>query len=293
MEHIIFAVIFFFFGAMVGSFCNVVLLRKNTGETMVWGGSRCFSCGKELVWYDNIPIISFLILRGRCRFCQSKISWQYPVVEIIVGFLALIVWMKTLVAPASIFFFTLFASLFLLAAYDARTKIVDRHLLRIFALLAFAVALVRWTCLSSAGGAELCGVGTSDALNVFAKDIIAAAGIWFFFWAFCFFSQGRWMGRGDSSVALWCAMLLGFPLSIAMLLVSYWIGGLVGLSILAAVFARGKRSGIQGDTRPFGGQLSTALKREVPFVPFLALGTFVVWFFDGFISTLITAFFMV
>src|SRR3989344_115819 len=81
-------------GAMVGSFCNVVLLHKNTGETIVWGRSRCFSCGRELLWYDNIPIVSFVFLRGRCRFCQSKISWQYPLAEFIVGLFFLLIAVK-------------------------------------------------------------------------------------------------------------------------------------------------------------------------------------------------------
>ena len=282
--QIVIGFLVFVVGTIVGSFCNVVLLRKNTGETMMWGRSRCFSCGRELLWYDNIPIISFVFLRGRCRFCQSKISWQYPIVEAIVGLLALV----TIYAnpaptfvPFSIFYFAIFIPLFLVAAYDARTKIVDRHLLRVFAFLALTAAFMRWM------SAE------SGVFRVLATDIIAAASIWFFFWAFWFFSHGRWMGRGDSSVALWCALLLGFPLNIAMLLVSYWVGGLVGLCILAvayvrSVFLRNKRLGIQEDV----WALSLALEWEIPFVPFLALGTFAVWFFEGFVSSLIATFFV-
>lgn len=300
MGFIVFVLVFLF-GAIVGSFCNVVLLRKNTGETVVWGKSRCLLCGKELLWHDNIPIISFLFLRGRCRFCKSRISLQYPLVEILAGLIAFAAWTKVFWIggiphygfsifnpPAGrasfqfLFFFLVFISLFLLAAYDARTKIVDRHLLRAFAILTLGVALARWT------GAE------SGAFGVLTKDIIAAGGIWFFFWAFWFFPQGHWMGRGDSSVALWCALLLGFPLSIAMLLMSYWIGGLVGLNILAVAYARSVvlrngGLGIQDDVRP----LSAALKWEIPFVPFLALGTFTVWFFSELILSLMAAFFMV
>ena len=265
---IFFFIAVFSFGAMVGSFCNVVLLRKNTGETVVWGRSRCFSCGRELLWYDNIPIISFLFLRGQCRFCKSKISWQYPMVEAMVGLLALAIYANPAptFAPLSIFYFATFVSLFFVAAYDARTKIVDRRLLRIFAFFALTAAFMRWS-----------GAG-SDALDVFTKDFIAAGGIWFFFWAFWFFSKGRWMGRGDSSVAFWCALFLGFPLSISMLLFSYWIGGLVGLGILVAAYVR--------------SQFSATLKMEIPFVPFLALGTFTVWFFEDIVLSLVATFFV-
>ena len=123
---IFFFIAVFSFGAMVGSFCNVVLLRKNTGETVVWGRSRCFSCGRELLWYDNIPIISFLFLRGQGRFCKSKISWQYPMVEAMVGLLALAIYANPAptFAPLSIFYFATFVSLFFVAAYGLMGELV-------------------------------------------------------------------------------------------------------------------------------------------------------------------------
>src|SRR3989344_4817283 len=192
---IVFAILSFIFGSIIGSFINVVLLRKNTGETIVSGRSRCFSCNTTIVWYDNIPLIGYLILGGKCRHCRSKISMQYPIVEFLTGLLAIFIFLNIHVKPSGfdtgffaefLFGFAVFAALFTLAAYDARTKIIDGHLLRIFAGGATSSALIRWYFAGWAWSAILFDIGV-------------AAVIWFFFWAMYYFSGERWMGRGASS----------------------------------------------------------------------------------------------
>src|ERR1700686_2184296 len=69
-------------GAIVGSFLNVVIYRYPRGESIVFPGSHCPSCGAAIRWFDNIPIVSFLVLRARCRACGAPISWRYPLVEL-------------------------------------------------------------------------------------------------------------------------------------------------------------------------------------------------------------------
>src|SRR3989338_7047034 len=85
---------FYFFvfvlGAVVGSFLNVVILRLNTGQSIISGKSKCFSCAKKLKWYELVPLASFFALRGKCSACMSKISCQYPIVEMFTGFLFLL-----------------------------------------------------------------------------------------------------------------------------------------------------------------------------------------------------------
>ena len=76
--------IFFIFGLIIGSFLNVVILRFNT-ERSFGGRSGCMSCRKKLFWYELVPLFSFLGLKGRCKNCKTKISWQYPLVEFITG----------------------------------------------------------------------------------------------------------------------------------------------------------------------------------------------------------------
>ncbi|MDQ7851093.1 MAG: prepilin peptidase, partial [Armatimonadota bacterium] len=72
-------------GAILGSFNNVLIHRLPRGESVVWPGSRCPACGHSLSWWENVPLLSFLLLRGRCHACKAPISWRYPLVEAVTG----------------------------------------------------------------------------------------------------------------------------------------------------------------------------------------------------------------
>lgn len=235
----------FAFGAVVGSFLNVLLFRKNTGESVVTGGSRCFSCGKKLGVIDLIPILSFLWLNGRCRYCGSRISIQYPIVEALIGLLAVLVYLKIfgegLFIIRYIFFIFAFSSLFLVAAYDFRAKIIDISFLLVFGALSVIEFAVRnWSA----------GAWIGDAVSSF---LIAL-----FFYLMWKVSGGRWMGRGDANLALFTSLFLGWALNLAALFWSFWIGGVIGALLLFR--------------RKFN------LKSEIPFGPFLAAGAFLVWY---------------
>ena len=73
------------FGTLIGSFLNVCIYRISRKESIVFGASHCTKCGNRIKWYDLIPIISYLILRGKCRVCKEKISLQYPLIELTNG----------------------------------------------------------------------------------------------------------------------------------------------------------------------------------------------------------------
>lgn len=87
MEHF-FDVYIFIFGLLIGSFLNVVILRLPKSRDLVYQRSICPQCGNQLKWYHNIPLISFLVLRGKCAFCKKKISIRYPLVELLTGLIA-------------------------------------------------------------------------------------------------------------------------------------------------------------------------------------------------------------
>ncbi|MCM8760411.1 MAG: prepilin peptidase [Candidatus Omnitrophica bacterium] len=84
----------FVLGLVFGSFANVVIYRLPKGKSIVGPRSQCPSCGKDILWYDNIPLLSFVLLKGRCRFCKAKISYRYFVVELITGLLFLGLYLK-------------------------------------------------------------------------------------------------------------------------------------------------------------------------------------------------------
>ncbi|OGF87214.1 hypothetical protein A3B19_03185 [Candidatus Giovannonibacteria bacterium RIFCSPLOWO2_01_FULL_46_32] len=237
----------FIFGLILGSFFNVVLLRKNTGEPIVKNGSRCFSCGKKLAWWQNVPILSFVFLRGRCFYCGSKISWQYPIIEVSSGIMGSLIYSKFPISNfqsliSFLFYFAAFSLLFLLAAYDFKNKIIDSHFLYAFA----AFSAVEF-------------VSRGD----FTKDIASSFLIALFFYLLWRASGGRWMGRGDADVAFWASLFLGWPLNLGMLFLSFWLGGLTGALLL---LWRGRFN----------------LKSEIPFAPFLAGAAFAAWLFPDF-----------
>src|SRR4051794_7900652 len=85
MDHVVFIFFLFAFGACVGSFLNVVVWRLPRGESLVRPGSHCPKCSHPLAWYDNLPVVGWIALRGKCRYCRAPISPRYPIVEFITG----------------------------------------------------------------------------------------------------------------------------------------------------------------------------------------------------------------
>src|SRR3989339_1306488 len=114
---IFFSVFVFLFGAVVGSFLNVVKLRLNTGQSVVSGRSKCFTCAKKLKWHELLPIASFVFLRGKCSACKAKVSWQYPLVETITGIIFVLLFQQ----DKNIFIFSflvlVFSFLIIIAVY--------------------------------------------------------------------------------------------------------------------------------------------------------------------------------
>lgn len=111
-------------GLVLGSFANVLVHRLPRGESIVWPGSRCPTCGHAIAWYDNIPLLSWLFLRGRCRHCQAPISRRYPLVELAFGILwgGMFAWLgPTLPALKGGIFLSL---LFVLAIIDFETMLL-------------------------------------------------------------------------------------------------------------------------------------------------------------------------
>ena len=117
-------IIIFIFGTIIGSFLNVFVLRYNTGVSFVTGRSRCFSCSKDLHWYELIPLFSFLMLRGKCLKCKSKISYQYPLVEGLTGIIFVAVFLVIGLAPILPLYLIVASLLIAMSVYDFQHKII-------------------------------------------------------------------------------------------------------------------------------------------------------------------------
>lgn len=100
---------FFIFGLLIGSFLNVVILRLPKEKDLVRARSACPQCGKQLKWYHNIPLVSFIVLRGKCAFCGTRISWRYPLIELFTGLVAIWLMPDQLNSPGLFHFFFYFS----------------------------------------------------------------------------------------------------------------------------------------------------------------------------------------
>jgi leader peptidase (prepilin peptidase)/N-methyltransferase len=122
--HIILKIFFFALGAIVGSFLNVCVHRLPRGESIVSPGSRCPKCGRHIRWYDNIPMLSYVILRGRCRHCGSGISGRYFVVELITAFLFLTLFLRFGLTVNLLVYLAFTSSLIIMSFIDFEHKII-------------------------------------------------------------------------------------------------------------------------------------------------------------------------
>ncbi len=263
--NILFYVLVFIFGTIVGSFLNVLILRYNTGLSVVTGRSFCFSCGKKLGPLELIPVFSFILQGGKCTGCQSKISWQYPVVESLTGILFVGVLLKysgltgLLINPAAVILaLIIVAVLVFITIYDFKHKIIPDGLVITFGLL--SVVKIGLDYFQAAGTpAEI-----KTHLIWFLVAGPALALPLFLIWLV---SRGRWMGLGDPKLVLGIGWWLGPIMGLSALILAFWTGAVYGLILLA--LSKMKWHGLQ-----ITGQT------EVPFAPFLILGFLLVFFFQ-------------
>jgi prepilin signal peptidase PulO-like enzyme (type II secretory pathway) len=248
MPDLFFYIIFFILGTIIGSFLNVVVLRYNTGVSIARGRSFCFSCGKKLSWSELVPVLSFLFQKGKCCGCKSKISWQYPVVEVLTGLLFLAIFLKYGLEPISLLIgFILVSVLIAITVYDIRQKIIPDGLVVIFSI----VSLINTIFIADVNLFWFLIAGPLLALPLFL--------IWLF-------SGGRAMGLGDPKLVLGIGWFLGPIYGLSALVLAFWIGAIYGLLMMLL-------------SKLNFSKIKLNYKSEVPFAPFLILGFLLVFFF--------------
>ena len=256
-----------FLGVIIGSFLNVVIYRYNTGRT-VRGRSMCLSCGKKLSWHELLPVLSFLFQRGRCKGCRSKISWQYPLVEILTGLLfVLVVHRFNPDVPAILYYLTIVSLCVVITVYDLRHKIIpDGFVYGLSAIALFKPFFI--TALPASMLGVIADPGTAKL--ILAWEALLSGTIFFlFFGALWLFSKGTWMGFGDAKLAFAIGAILGFSAGLSALMIAVWVGAAFGLLLIAA-----------SKLKLFPGGALFSLKSEVPFAPFMILGFLLVLLFE-------------
>jgi leader peptidase (prepilin peptidase) / N-methyltransferase len=239
-------------GLIVGSFLNVVFMRTEREESYVGGRSHCDTCKKTLSWYDNIPVFSYLALKGRCRYCDKGIPSQHLWFELGTGLAYFLVGKTAFILEKPE---TWLLSLFLMVLVAFFILIVVSDIVSMEIPLVFLVGVT----LTTAVYVILNYFFFERQLPFFGtaiwSSILGGFFAWIFFFCLVYFSEETWMGWGDVWIALTGGMAVGVQLTLPMLTVSFASGALFGVSQL---FMKNKN-----------------LTTQVPFAPFLVFGIWV------------------
>lgn len=232
----------------------MVIFRMEREESFVTGRSRCLQCQHQLAWYDNIPLFSFVLLRGKCRYCKTPFSWQYPVVEFATAMLFLSTafifldyteptqWLAVLFLLATIAFAVL------ITVYDLRFSLIPNIFLWGINVSTAGFLVVNWFLVKSAPESLLPDIQAS---------LLGALLVAGFFSLLVALSRERWMGWGDVWLGLWGGMLVGLALAQVFITLSFTLGAIVGLSL---IYTKGK-----------------TLKTEIPFAPYILAAGFIIF----------------
>jgi leader peptidase (prepilin peptidase) / N-methyltransferase len=223
-------------GLIVGSFANVVIYRLPRHESVVWPGSHCPQCQTPIRWYDNIPLLSFLLLRGRCRACAKPISGRYPLVEGLTAALfvqSVDAFGASLRAAESMVLGTLLLIVFFI---DLDHFIIPNRITYpgIVVGLAFTLALGGGAAAGIAAVTAVALAGVFVLINVVSARLLGEEG----------------MGMGDAKLAAMIGAFLGWPIGGVAILLGVFVGGAIGICLLA-LRLRGRREPI-----PFGPALA-------------------------------------
>jgi len=250
----------FLLGLCIGSFLNCVIYRLHIKESFLKGFSHCPHCQHKLNWQDLIPVLSFLILRGKCRYCKIPISLQYPLVELATAVLFVLTTYNLQLTTYNLqlllnLCYQLFVvcCLLIIFVYDLKYYIIQDKIVypaivvvflyRIISNFQFPISITHF----------------QFPLTNFYFPIYAALGAAGFFFLIWLFSKGKWLGFGDVKLAFLIGLFLGFPEILAAFFLAFFIGAIIGIGLIVS----GKK------------QLSS----QVPFAPFLVIGTFLALFF--------------
>jgi len=258
----------FLVGLALGSFLNVVITRVPRGEGVFRGRSRCPRCRTTLRWRDNVPLVSYLLLKGRCRFCGGAISRRYPAVELMTGGLALALWQSFPASPLLLVYGPFCGALVALSAIDLEHRLLPDILTLPGIALGLLLALVfpHLTFLQAAAGALLGGAIFYGVSWVY-RWLAARRGLTG--------DAAAGMGEGDVKLLAFIGAFLGVAALPLVIFISAALGSLAGIVL---VLAR-RRAPEQGG--PEEGHRGQWRFTPVPYGPFLAAAALIYLFGGG------------
>jgi leader peptidase (prepilin peptidase) / N-methyltransferase len=255
----------FFLGLAVGSFLNVLILRIPMAEPVVFAHSRCLCCNTPLKMHHNVPLLSWIFLRGKCAFCKTKISLQYPLIELLSGLLFVGIALKMGIGLLALFAALTFSMLLVLCVIDFRYKMVPDSinlLALLFAVLAayspHMLLLNLQNALLFAGGFTLLRFVLSYLLTARERSKTAnGRTVWTKNYQTFPFIEA--MGEADILIAATMGALLGVKLA----LFAVFLSAVLALPVMLLLLGRSTE------------------EQKVPFIPFLALATLITYLFDS------------
>ncbi len=251
---ILFLVWLFVFGLFIGSFLGVVSDRVPNNKSIVFPSSHCDFCKKKLKWYDNIPLLSFVLLSGKCRFCNKKLSLFYPIIELVTGLMFVLISVQlnlsSIIYHLSsgniielLFYLFITSSLIAIFFADLKYEIIPSVVLYPAVAISFLYILL-------------------NTQYLIQNSLLSALSAFLFFLVLFFVTRRRGMGLGDVQLAFFMGLLLGFPKIVVALYIAFLTGGIVSFILILW----GKKK-LHGSTIPFG--------------PFLVFGTFASLFYGN------------
>jgi len=254
--EMLFGIIFFVLGLCFGSFVNMLVYRTAVKYKLIKGRDKshlydknrsfCDYCGRQLKWYENVPVFSWLFLKGKTKCCHKKLPISYPVVELVTGVLFLVYFFKFNIFEENVWFWVLgliiIVFLVFSAVFDLKYMILPDFSTVILIFISFLVFLI-------------------NGENIFL-NLLVALGASGFLLFLNLITRGNGMGMGDVKLAIFMGLFLEGPKAIIAFYVAFVVGAIWGLLLM--FFKKATR------------------KSQVPFGPFMILGVFVAWWWGDF-----------
>lgn len=228
-------------GLVVGSFLNAVIYRLHADISFMKGRSFCPWCKHDLHVWDLVPVFSYFLLRGKCRYCRKKISWQYPIVELCTALVFFLLWWQYGIEASLLVYMIYAAILMVIFVFDLKYYLILDKVTIPAMVVSFILSAV---------------VLRIDVISLLLGALIGGG----FFLLQFYISRGKWIGGGDIRLGAVMGLMVGFPHIIVALFIAYLFGSLIGIVLIA----RGAKQ----------------WKSQVPFGTFLAAAT-VITFFIG------------